>query len=188
MLLKIIKPHLIYIMVCLAANNAAAQNILFDFEQPPQDSAAAWLLFSDAAMRGNSTAEFEVENNIATFSGVISLKNDGGIAQAISPEQNEDWQLYEGIILRVKGDGKDYILSLQRDPITEGGKHLEHRFATLKDAWTEVKIPFDSLENTYFDTYILSKPIKLDQVRYFTFINAYQEGQFALQIDWIKLY
>ena len=195
-----IKKHLLYLypLICLSANGilftcalssrVAAQDMLFGFDMPPKDSTEAWLLFSDAAMHGNSTAEFEIEDSTATFKGFISLKNDGGIAQAISPEQNEDWQLYNGVLLRVKGDGKDYILSLQHDPITSDGKHLEYRFKTLKDAWIEVAIDFAELQNTYYDAYITASPIKLDDVRYFTIINAYQEGRFALQIDWLKLY
>ncbi len=168
--------------------------ILFDFNQPTLDSATAWTVFTDQTMGGASQAEVNIlplnvpNGGMADFVGELSLDNGGGIAAIISPMLTDTLQQYKGLTIKLKGDGRSYILSLQPDIISAVPQHLEYKFKTVANEWQEVKIPFSAMYMSFFDTLIANKKINLSHVHYLSIINAYQEGSFDLKIDEVSLF
>jgi hypothetical protein len=140
-------------------------------------------------MGGNTMADMIVsDSSVARFSGNLSFANRGGIAQIISPYITDVLGSYEGVSIRFKGDGTPFIVTLQNVAIPCSAKHLEYLIRTEIDQWTEVQIPFSEFRNTYFGVAMIKHPLSLNDAHHISFINAYQEGPFWLDVDWIKLF
>jgi monofunctional biosynthetic peptidoglycan transglycosylase len=71
-----------------------------DYEQ---SAAEGWYPINDRVMGGTSKSEFQAENGIAVFRGLVSLENNGGFASVRSALGNHDLSAYAGIALRVWG-------------------------------------------------------------------------------------
>ena len=77
---------------------------------------------------------------------------------------------------------------MQNAAIPAAAKHLEYVLYTEPNVWTEVQIPFSEFKNNYFGVPMLKNWLSLADTHHLGFINAYQEGIFWLDIDWIKLF
>ncbi len=166
-----------------------AQTTIFEFSTPFTDSANSWSIYTDGSMGGVSSADFWIdESSTARFKGLLSLANNGGIAQVISPYIPDNLTKYEGISLRFKGDGTPFIISLQNTAIPSKAKHLEYVLYTEAGVWTEAQIPFSQFKNNYFGVPIIKNLLTLNDAHHLAFINANQEGVFLLEIDNVKLF
>lgn len=177
------------VLLLLNTGRARAQTTLFEFSTPFTDSASSWNVYTDQTMGGNSLAEITIsDSSTARFSGTVSFGNEGGIAQIISPFVSDSIGNYEGVAIRFRGDGTTYILCLQDLEMPCSAKHFEYKLFTEPNKWTELQIPFSQFKNTYFGTMTLSKPLNLKKAKHIALINAYQEGVFWLDIDWLRLF
>ena len=87
--------------------NKANEVVLFDFGL--DDAASAWNVVNDAVMGGISSSRMvKSENGKAAFIGRVSLENNGGFASVRSPRMQDSLGNFEGIVFRVRGDGKRY--------------------------------------------------------------------------------
>merc|ERR1712136_180573 len=143
----------------------ANQLVIADFGG---SSAGEWNAVNDDVMGGNSKGDWKVVNdgvmggvsqggmsdmgNVMLFEGYLSLENNGGFSSVqVKPDPILDLGEYDGIALRVKGDGRTYKLWLESDaryyymPISWMAE-----FATTKDQWTEVMVNFDELEPSHW--------------------------------------
>jgi hypothetical protein len=185
----IIRFFFISLFACLLSATSFAQTVLFQFSTPFTDSAASWNVYTDQVMGGNSTADISIsDSSSARFSGVLSFANKGGIAQVISPYIADTLSKYEGIALRFRGDGTSFTISLQNATVSCAAKHLEYTLHTTLGEWVEVQIPFTQFRNTYFGVAMLKHPLSLNDVHHISLVNIYQEGNFWLDLDWIKLF
>ncbi len=180
---------LVFAFSLLQVVGLKAQTPLFEFSTPFTDSASSWTVYTDQAMGGNTMADIVVsDTSVARFGGTLSFANRGGIAQTISPYISGILGSYEGITIRFKGDGTPFIVALQNVAMPCSAKHLEYLLRTEVDQWTEVQIPFSEFRNTYFGVAMIKHPLSLNDVHHVSFINAYQEGPFWIDIDWVKLF
>jgi monofunctional biosynthetic peptidoglycan transglycosylase len=158
---------------------------LFEFygEEP------AWAVVNDTVMGGvsRSIVEVDTEKRRLTFSGTVSLENNGGFASTRSEWASYDLRNFDGIALRVRGDGNVYRLRIRT---AEAGPNVAYTalFHTEEGQWQEVYLPFASMVPLYRG-YVVGDagPLNPASVRSFGLMVAEkQQGPFTLEVDWIN--
>jgi hypothetical protein len=84
---------------------------LVDFNNA--NEVAAWTTVNDPVMGGRSTSAITFGDGGLTFSGTISLENNGGFASARGPENPDIGRKAAGatsLLIRAVGDGKTYVV------------------------------------------------------------------------------
>jgi len=165
---------------------ARRMTTIFTFEN--ESDTAVWPATNDGVMGGLSQGRSEVtRDGLLRFSGNVSLENNGGFSSIRSVPAERDLSAYDGLLVRVRGDGKRYALTLQTDVRIRAGSY-RIKFDTKADEWLEVFIPFADFRATSFGVELPNAP-PLDprKIRSFGFlISDKQAGPFALDVDWIK--
>jgi monofunctional biosynthetic peptidoglycan transglycosylase len=162
--------------------------ILFDFAS--NDAISVWRPVNDTVMGGISSSRMERSpDGKAVFTGEISLENNGGFASVQGPEIQQPLGAFEGIAIRVKGDGKRYKCGLRTDDLFDGVSH-QAGFKTKTGEWQIVKIPFTDFIPTYHGRRLSNdKRMTPGLIKKLGFlISERQDGAFRLEIDWIKAY
>jgi monofunctional biosynthetic peptidoglycan transglycosylase len=167
-----------------AGANAAAI-VLEDFER--SDVASDWQTVNDDVMGGRSRGGPVFHDGVLRFSGVTNT--DGGGFSSIRTRAGAfDLSGSSGILVRVRGDGRTYKLSLRTDaryrnwPIA-----FRADFKTEKDQWQKIYLPFSAFEPS-FRGRTFADPPTLDRTRIQAvglMIYDKQDGPFALEVDWI---
>lgn len=152
---------------------------------------ARWMIVNDGVMGGVSDSRLAHDAaGWMTFAGEVSLDRNGGFCSART-ELAPKLRLAEtqSIRLRVRGDGKTYVLTLFR-PGT-GSSSWEQRFATTAGQWQELELPVDRFKYAYYGPRMPwtwgrdDRPIH-DAGAVGFLIADKQEGPFALDVAWIK--
>ncbi len=121
---------------------------LFDFTDVRPEPIAAWGAIDDVVMGGVSASSLKMSSNCALFTGNISTENSGGFASIRTRnfEPAIDLSNYQGISLRVRGDGKRYKLFL-RPGAQWDGLGYAYSFDTNSSMGniTNLRIPFRNL-------------------------------------------
>ncbi|XP_020587657.1 uncharacterized protein LOC110029627 isoform X2 [Phalaenopsis equestris] len=116
-----------------------------------------WGALDDVVMGGVSQSTFFVDPTgsedggpTGIFKGVVSTKNSGGFTSIRTKnfQVPEDLSAYDGLELRVKGDGHRYklIVRTSADWDTVG---YTASFVTLDGQWQTIQIPFSSLKPVF---------------------------------------
>jgi monofunctional biosynthetic peptidoglycan transglycosylase len=164
------------------------ETVLFDFKNA--DQLEPWIIVNDGVMGGLSQGKITASNEqSAIFAGTVSLDNNGGFTSTRTLPQKYNLKDYAGIKLRVKGDGKNYQFRVRTNGRFDGVSY-RYKFATKKNTWTVIEIPFDKFEPV-FRGRILNDvepitPSKIEQLGFLIANKRYEE--FKLEIDWIKAY
>jgi NADH dehydrogenase [ubiquinone] 1 alpha subcomplex assembly factor 1 len=149
-----------------------------------------WRIVNDDVMGGiSSSIVFVTEDDKITFSGNVSLENNGGFASLRSQLKNYNFENFSGIEIKLKGDGKHYSISM-KETTYFNGYFYTNLFETKKEEWIVAQIPFNQFKLYYFgkDTNS-SKKIPLDNIKEISLlIGDKQEGEFKAEIDYIMLY
>jgi monofunctional biosynthetic peptidoglycan transglycosylase len=151
------------------------------------DNEIPWRSIDDVVMGGVSRSGMEVENGIATFRGEVSLDNNGGFASVRSSPEAHDLSGFDGLVLRVRGDGKRYAFRLRNSAAFDGAS-FQVRFRPPPGEWVEIAVPFSDFVPVYRGRRLTGHP-PLDPRRIMTFgilISDKQEGPFQLDIQWIR--
>ncbi|MEO1858227.1 MAG: CIA30 family protein [Rubritalea sp.] len=147
-----------------------------------------WQAVNDGVMGGLSRGRFDVkEYSALSFTGDISLKNNGGFSSIRSYGMTYDLSKYTGIELRVKGDGRMYYLTSR----CNGGRMLAYWSPIQPEVgkWVTLKIPFSSFYATSFGRKIPSIKLNTKKVTSVGFmLYDKKAGEFKLEVDWIKAY
>jgi monofunctional biosynthetic peptidoglycan transglycosylase len=121
--------------------------VLLDFDDAAE--AALWRPVDDVVMGGVSSSSFGLaEPGIARFSGNVSLENFGGFASVRTPPRAWDTAGATGFVLRVRGDGHTYKLTLRTNDGFDGIQY-QARFNPPAGEWTEVRLPVTSFVATF---------------------------------------
>ena len=161
---------------------------VIDFSVP--DAVQGWRTINDTVMGGMSDSRLEATpGETALFAGRVSLENNGGFASVRSPQDEHDLSDFEGVVMRVRGDGKTYKLGLHADA-TLDGVIWQASFETQAGTWDEIRVPFGRFVPTYRGRILEAEPpIDRSTIGSFSFLIAdKQEGPFALEITWLKAY
>lgn len=156
---------------------------LFEFKTGQPE----WFVVNDGVMGGVSTSSVRVVNGALVFSGRVRLENNGGFASVRSGVGRYDLTAFDGVALRVRGDGKDYALNIST---TSAGRVLYRAgFQTRENEWQEIKIPFSSLRPTRFGNTLSGPNFDAQSVETFGFIIANKRAEdFRLEVDWIRAF
>ncbi|NEP56305.1 MAG: NAD(P)H-binding protein [Symploca sp. SIO2G7] len=190
-------------LVEAAAKNlpTPGKKLLFDFKNPSQDLQTIWGAVDDVVMGGVSESSLRILNNAALFTGNVSTDNSGGFVSVRTRnfEPALDLSEYEGIELRVKGDGKRYKFILRPESKWDGVAYC-YSFDTEQEQWIDVRIPFTELIPVFraktlkdvpgFDSSkVYAVQLMLSKFEYDGALNPkFEPGSFALQVETIKAY
>ena len=155
-----------------------------------QDEAARWRKVNDGVMGGLSQSEMVfTSQGTAVFRGRVSLENDGGFASVRTTPQDYEVGGYEGLAVRVKGDGHRFKLRLRTNDRFDSPAY-QADFDTVTDAWITVRVPFSAFVATFRGRQLRdAPPLDSAQIRQIGFLIAdKQAGPFQLEIDWINAY
>ncbi|CAL8147364.1 unnamed protein product [Prunus armeniaca] len=181
--------------------------LLFGFEDNNYRE-LAWGALDDVVMGGVSESTFQIDPNggenggpTGIFKGVVSTANNGGFTSIRTKNLStaEDLSAYDGLELRLKGDGRRYklIVRTSRDWDTVG---YTAGFDTVGDQWQTVRVPFSSLKPIFrartvsdappFDpSNIVSLQLMFSKFEYDGKLNpTFVEGAFKLPLSSIRAY
>ncbi|MFN0058415.1 MAG: CIA30 family protein [Planctomycetota bacterium] len=161
------------------------------FEFTSKEESERWFTVNDDVMGGISRAGMGwSKDGSALFRGQLSLENNGGFATVRCALGDVGLAGYDGIVMRVRGDGRTYGLSGMKTGRRMDVNTWTKRFATRAGEWQEVRIPFRDLEHTVMGRRVPgSGPLSAEDLRSISFIIADKsEEPFQLEIDWIRSY
>ncbi|AOY83284.1 CIA30 family protein [Moorena producens JHB] len=177
------------------------KQLLFDFQNPSDDLQETWGAVDDVVMGGVSESSIRLINKAALFTGNVSTANSGGFVSVRTRNLPTPLNLaeYEGLELRVKGDGQRYKFILRNESKWDGIAYC-YSFDTQKDQWINVSIPFADLipvfrAKTLKDaapfnpSRICAIQLMLSKFEYDGALNPnFAPGSFVLQLETIKAY
>jgi hypothetical protein len=159
--------------------------VLFDFEDA--DAGKQWQTVNDGVMGGRSEGRFKInaDNNMEFF-GTLSLDNNGGFASVRSREAKLELEQENAIVIRVRGDGRDYNFRLYV-PRSVSRNSYEQSFRTKKDEWIEVTLPMDKFVATWRGRVFPNEKLDPSNVAGMGIqLSDNQPGSFKLEVEWIK--
>ncbi|KAL3345141.1 hypothetical protein AABB24_024205 [Solanum stoloniferum] len=166
-----------------------------------------WGALDDVVMGGVSQSTFQIdltggENGGPTglFKGIVTTANNGGFASIRTKNfsEPEDLSAYDGLELRLKGDGRRYklIVRTSSDWATVGYTSI---FDTV-EGWQSVRLPFSSLRPIFRARTVLdTSPFDPSQITSLQLMFSkfesdgklnptFKEGPFELPVSCIRAY
>lgn len=183
--------RLVAIATCLGFAPAfAAKNSVVEFD-PAEAKSLGWRVVDDGVMGGRSKGQLKVsEDGILTFQGKLSLENNGGFSSIRTSSLKKDLSAYDGLVARVKGDGRTYQMRLTTDARFRGMEiSFMAEFKTKKGEWTEVKVPFGRFSGSFRGMSLKNEKFNPAKVQRLGFLLAdKKQGDFKVQVDWVRGY
>ena len=170
-------------VVVLAATAAGTfernSMVIIDFSR----SETIWPHINDGVMGGVSSGRMAPGDGYATFQGVVSFDNNGGFSSVRSQPALHDLSEYDGLRVRLRGDGKRYGFRLKTDSSFDGVSYQVFVEPPAGE-WVELELPFDDFVPVYRGRVVRDHP-KLNPARIMTFglIISRQEGPFRLDVQ-----
>jgi monofunctional biosynthetic peptidoglycan transglycosylase len=151
------------------------------------DNEPLWYTVDDNVMGGVSSSTVNIiEKGILSFSGTMSLDNNGGFSSVRSDWTPTDLSDADGVLLRVLGDGKVYRLRI-RSAVTGPEISFNAVFETAPETWKVVYVPFSIMVPTYRGFIMDVEALDPSSIGSFGFmLSDKQPGEFRLLVDWIR--
>jgi len=178
----------ILLLLLMSTNIINAQTLIYDFLTP--ETSGKWYIVNDGVMGGVSNSEITFnDDNTLTFSGNLSPDNYGGFASIRSFIKPDTDQEFNGVIIRMKGDGNTYSLRFRTNNSFDSYAH-QGKVSTIKDEWQEFKIAFNEFEATYRGRKLRNKEALSSKniAQIGIMVADKQFGAFTTDIDWITFY
>jgi NADH dehydrogenase [ubiquinone] 1 alpha subcomplex assembly factor 1 len=177
------------LLVVLSSQVATREALrpLLDFAGP--EAAQKWQAVSDGVMGGVSDGRFKVtEEGTLKFFGTLSLENNGGFASVRTKPTVLDIKAGDTIAVRVKGDGREYVLNIYTKSRRMAFSYRAP-MPTMKDEWTEVRVPLDDFIPTAFGRRVQGMgPVEPSQINGLGFmLSDKKPGKFQMQVEWVKV-
>jgi NADH dehydrogenase [ubiquinone] 1 alpha subcomplex assembly factor 1 len=177
------------ILLSLSAQVATkeATRTLFEFTGP--EAARKWQAVNDGVMGGVSDGRFRItDGGTMEFSGTLSLENNGGFASVRSKPTDLDIKAGEAIVVRVKGDGREYVLNLYTKSRRMAFSYRAP-LPTKQGEWTEVSVPIAEFIPTAFGRQVQGMgPVQPDQiVGLGLMLSDKKAGLFKLEVDSVSV-
>jgi monofunctional biosynthetic peptidoglycan transglycosylase len=162
--------------------------VIFDFSG--QHDVDAWHSVDDVVMGGVSASRLRVASErTAFFEGVVSLDLGGGFASVTSRPSEWDLTDFDGVEIRLRGDGRRYRLRLRTGT---GASRVGYQasFQTKDGLWQKERLPFEAFEARYHGQPVVdAPPLDASGITSLGLLIAdRQAGPFRLEIDWIRAY
>ena len=148
-----------------------------------------WNIINDDVMGGLSKSAIDLTENSVVFSGVTSLKNNGGFASIRSPRKQKDLSKYEKIRIRFRSNtNREYAMRLGLydvyykpnykyffKPKSDEWQTIEFNLSEFKE-YTLGRLTANSIEWAFLDKVLRIGIIVADK----------KEGPFQIEIDYIE--
>ena len=171
------------LLTCSPIASGADSNL--EFEGGTQ----GWQTVLDGVMGGLSTGRIEAgDGGTLRFSGELSLENNGGFSQIRTSVPEGTFDGASGLVLRVKGDGRNYQCDIRSSRLRLMAGGYQRVFATKAGEWTEIEIPFSECVANSFGQRVRNAP-SLDPASIESVgitLADKKEGPFAIEVDWIR--
>lgn len=154
------------------------------FEYIGREAAQQWQTVNDGVMGGVSDGRFRItDDGTMDFFGTLSLENNGGFASVRSKPKDLDIKDGDAIVVRVKGDGREYVLNLYTKSRRMAFSYRAP-LPTKQDEWTEVSVPIAEFIPTAFGRRVEGMgPVKPDQIVGLGFmLSDKKPGPFKLEV------
>ena len=179
-------PLLLAVLLSQAVAEKPLQPLL-DFAGT--DPAQKWQAVNDGVMGGVSDGRFRITpDKTMEFSGRLSLENNGGFASVRTKPVDFDIKSGDTLVVRVKGDGREYVLNLYTKSRRMAFSYRAP-LPTTRDEWTEVSVPLGEFIPTAFGNRVKGMgPVEPDQINSLGFmLSDKKPGPFKLEVDWVKI-
>lgn len=173
-----------------AMASAGTKNSVVEFDRK-ESSKLDWQVVDDGVMGGLSKGKLEIsKDGILSFSGILSLENNGGFSSIRTGDLELDLSNAKGLVARVKGDGRSYQMRFATDARFRGMEvSFSGEFPTKKSKWTEVKVPFDHFKGSFRGIQLKDEKFDPAKIRRLgILLGDKKTGPFDLQVDWIRTY
>jgi Complex I intermediate-associated protein 30 (CIA30) len=184
-----------------SSSDLASEKMIFDFRQSSTDLSNIWGAVDDVVMGGASKSGIRQVDAQAIFSGNVSTNNSGGFASVRTRNFDPpiDLEAYQGLELRVRGDGNRYKFMLRTSTQWDGIAYC-YSFDTVINSWIDVRIPFTEFvpifrARTISDAEplaiknIYALQLMLSKFEYDGALNPkFSSGFFELQVQSIRAY
>ena len=154
---------------------------LFDFSK---ESHSEWFLVNDDVMGGVSQAQIQrINQSVMSFSGRLSLKNNGGFSSVRSFIPESALASFDGLTFKIRGDGRLYsVLVTTQNPRISWQSEFE-----TDEEWQTVTVPFNEMRMSVRGWKVKNSPkIVGSKVTGIGFIISDKiQEPFNLEIDWI---
>lgn len=147
-----------------------------------------WNIINDGVMGGLSKGRVTFTENTLSFTGSVSLANNGGFTSFKSPFQIYDLSAYDHVSIRMKGKGQKFALTLETNEIWYLPYFKKEMTLDGKD-WQTVKLKLADFQEYRIGRRtgnLLSKSKSARVLRLGITTNDKREGPFELEIDYIK--
>ena len=149
---------------------------------------AAWYSRNDDVMGGISQSTFVAsDTGSAIFQGVVRAENNGGFATVqtdFAPARN--LQVYDGLQLRVRGDGKKYGVYLRTD---QRMAVYQATFVTTPATWQTVRLAWRDFVPTRFGRVIVAPALDPRSIQSLSLLIEFKQfGPFALEVKHIGVF
>jgi monofunctional biosynthetic peptidoglycan transglycosylase len=171
-----------------SADIGPREKLILSFDNT--DDVNRWVRVNDGVMGGLSQSELVfTPGGTAVFQGNVSLENYGGFASVRTHPYPYQIGGYEGVALRVRGDGHRYQLRFRTDANYDGMAY-QASFATVPDEWRVIRVRFADCTPTFRGRQVPNaSPLDSHRIQQIGFLIAdKQRGPFRLEVDWIKAY
>lgn len=189
------------ILATLRRSPLYSHTLLFDFTQLDAALTTLWGSLDDVVMGGVSESNLKLSETVAMFGGQVSTENSGGFASVRTRnlEPPLDLHEFEGLEVRVKGDGQRYKFLVRCENRWDGLAYSTS-FDTERDRWITVRMPFAEMIPVFRAKTvreagdlnrdkITSLQLMLSKFEYDGSLNPYfQPGSFSLQVASISAY
>lgn len=179
----------------------SGEKLIFDFINPSEELKNTWGALDDVVMGGVSASNMQFVEDSALFAGNVSTANSGGFASVRTKNFDPSFNLsnFEGVVLRVRGDGNRYKIFLRTEAVWDGIGY-GYSFDTVANTWIDVHIPFADLTPVFRAKIVKDCPpietskicsfqLMLSKFEYDGALNPnFSPGGFALQLESIKAY
>ena len=171
-----------------AADTASeGARMITDFTSGTPD--LGWWVQNDNVMGGRSEGGFELIPGELVFAGSTNT-NGGGFSSIRTRPFELDLSSYDGIQLRVKGDGRRYIWQLQTDARYRGYRvSYWANFDTRDGEWITVQIPFEQFYPQVRGFKLDGPPLDPGAITELgLYIYDSKDGAFELHVDNVQGY
>lgn len=146
-----------------------------------------WVSVNDNVMGGISRGAFTAsDEGTGRFTGQLSLRNNGGFSSVRTDVANSALAGYDGVDMRVRGDGRVYKLIAA--PRNSRGSWQQDFRAT--EQWQTIRVPFEDMILSVRGRRPANPPrLRGQDVGMLGLLIADKQTQpFGLEIDWVQGY
>ncbi len=148
-----------------------------------------WTVVNDSVMGGRSDGDFSINDGKFEFAGRTNTRG-GGFSSIRARTDTLDLSAFEGIRLRIKGDGRPYQWLIQTNARFRGQRvSFWGEFPTEPGEWNTVELPFSSFVPRFRGMELRGEPLMPAEIRGMgVMIYDGKDGPFKLVIDSVSVY